>query len=1036
MNTMQILLHFSFIIACTFTALAANALDAPNRKFQANDEWKTMDMSDIQVKKGSALDLSSVSAVKLDAAGRLPRLTIGNGGKLVAENRPKIPLRLRGFNFNSAWFLWGLRDYLQRDEAEAFAKLVRRQGYNAIRIGADAIPMDERFQFATESIDKLDFLISKLAAEGVYLYVPIFAYGNFEKDFEKAFRLRDENKLKMYLGDHLMRERWTRAVEALMAHVNPYSGLAWKDDPSIACVEFYNEQEICLNRLGKISPETQGILNARFQQWLKTKYKTPEALSKAWRNVSIDAFTQVNAPKNRWAANDVKTNDFLLFFSDLSRENIEWFEHTIRATGYTGLTAQYNCNDGLDDIEVRFESSQVAIANKYFNHPSAFSEPGSKCGPDSSVGSAASYWCTANATHFPDRPFFITEYNHAFWNSYQHECGILFGAYSAFQGIDALFVHSDAVLMKAMAGIDSFTVATNPISRASEFLTACLYLRGDIQTTQHQVSLRIPQKYLEMNCTKAVSSEQAKIGLLSGFNIDFPWAKRPQGISVAEKPDIVIEPSKGAEIKTSDWFVDVVDSKDEKFSLDAFIVDMKAKGLLPKSSLSAPSEGIFQNATGEIVLRAKENLLKVATSRSEAVTLEGGKGEVVGQLAVLSTSVPALVAACAMDGESLAKSKRIVIIYSTEAANSGMELSPDRKTLVKLGKRPILIRTGKLLATLANANMANMSLYALAMNGERREKLPVSMEANLLKIELDTASMKDGPAIFFELIVEKAVSMQNKHVESLLPKGKSWTLVWHDEFDGDTLDESKWSYRLHLMQKRHDTFSDGGCIIDGKGHILLPLIEKDGQFFSPQLQTGSNFMDRPGSVPCGPKFKWPIGKIEEPKFLHGYGYYECRCKLPTQNGWWAAFWLQSPIIGSTLDPKFSGVEVDIMETFTHNGMISNKIITHNNHWSGYGDDYKTTNNSGDRILKDTPDGFHVFGLDWSPDGYTYYIDGERSWHVAGPVSGREQFILISTECKGYRDGDMPCDDLKNAKLPDYFIVDYVRVFDEVKHVAQ
>ncbi len=264
------------------------------------------------------------------------------------------------------------------------------------------------------------------------------------------------------------------------------------------------------------------------------------------------------------------------------------------------------------------------------------------------------------------------------------------------------------------------------------------------------------------------------------------------------------------------------------------------------------------------------------------------------------------------------------------------------------------------------------------------------------------------------------------HVESLLPKDRKWKLVWHDEFDGDKLDESKWSYRLHLMHKRHETFSDGGVIFDGKSNILLPLIEKDGQYSSPHLQTGSNYMDVPEGEYGGSKFKWPIGKFQEQKFLHKYGYYECRCKLQTQPGWWSAFWLQSPIIGATPDPRFSGVEVDIMENFTRNGMIS-----HNNHWNGYGPDHRHIG-SGNIKVEDTPDGFHVFGLDWRPDGYTYYIDGKKSWFVQGPVSDREQFILISTECQGYRSGDKPREDLAKVKTPDYFVVDYVRVFDEIE----
>jgi beta-glucanase (GH16 family) len=265
-----------------------------------------------------------------------------------------------------------------------------------------------------------------------------------------------------------------------------------------------------------------------------------------------------------------------------------------------------------------------------------------------------------------------------------------------------------------------------------------------------------------------------------------------------------------------------------------------------------------------------------------------------------------------------------------------------------------------------------------------------------------------------------------KHIESLLPEGKKWELIWNDEFDGDTLDSSKWSYRLHLMQNRHETFSDGGAILDGKSNLLLPLIEKDGHFSSPHLQTGSNYLDRPGEEYGDSKFKWPVAEIEEPKFMHGYGYYETRCKLPSQEGWWAAFWLQSPIIGCCLDPKIAGVEVDIMENFTRDG-----IISHNNHWNGYGKDHKTAG-SGHRKLKETADGFHVFGLEWNENEYIYYVDGEESWRTSDAVSKCEQFILLSTECMGYRKGDTPDPRLKDAILPDYFIVDYVRVFDEVK----
>lgn len=276
-----------------------------------------------------------------------------------------------------------------------------------------------------------------------------------------------------------------------------------------------------------------------------------------------------------------------------------------------------------------------------------------------------------------------------------------------------------------------------------------------------------------------------------------------------------------------------------------------------------------------------------------------------------------------------------------------------------------------------------------------------------------------------------------EHVKSLLPAGKKWKLVWNDEFDGTELDMTKWSFRYHILQKRQMCLTDEAATLDGKGNLVLSLLEKDGHYYCSQLQTGENYMDRPGEKFEENGFAWPIDKFSEPKFLHKYGYYEIRCKLQTQEGWWSAFWLQSPTIGCCPDPEVAGVEVDIMESFRRDNTVS-----HNNHWSGYGPDHKCAG-SGDIKLEDTPDGYHTFGLEWTPEEYIYYIDGKESWRCSEAVSQREQFILVSTECMGYRWLDVltgeilesstkPAEILKKAVLPDAFIVDYVRVYDEVK----
>jgi len=144
------------------------------------------------------------------------------------------------------------------------------------------------------------------------------------------------------------------------------------------------------------------------------------------------------------------------------------------------------------------------------------------------------------------------------------------------------------------------------------------------------------------------------------------------------------------------------------------------------------------------------------------------------------------------------------------------------------------------------------------------------------------------------------------HEPSLLPDGE-WTLAWSDEFDGTALDTTKWDFRHHLFHKKHDAWiGEEGIAFDGESNLIFKLVEKDGRYYSSQLQTGENWYDRPGHSP-----DWDVAAFKEPKFLHKFGYYECRCKLQRGNNWWSAFWLQSPVIGTQLDEKKAGVEVDI-----------------------------------------------------------------------------------------------------------------------------
>ncbi len=280
---------------------------------------------------------------------------------------------------------------------------------------------------------------------------------------------------------------------------------------------------------------------------------------------------------------------------------------------------------------------------------------------------------------------------------------------------------------------------------------------------------------------------------------------------------------------------------------------------------------------------------------------------------------------------------------------------------------------------------------------------------------------------------------------SLLPAGRKFKLVWHDEFDGDRLDDTKWCYRTNFWGRPAHWFAtpEDNAVEVKDGICRLKLVKRpDGQFVSPQLQTGGLMWDIP-QVPH-PNGIWLLPKREKPKFMHRYGYYECRCRLQQFPGWWSAFWMQTPMQGCSLDPARAGIEHDIMESFE-----PGEVIPHWFHCNGYGDDYLGfctprrpkgvdigEHNKKNSVSLDKTK-FHTFGLLWEPDGYSVYIDGVQHGEKVGTAPGEalshtEQFLLISTEGKGFRKGKGDDALEATAAAGDAFEVDFVRVYDIVE----
>lgn len=234
-------------------------------------------------------------------------------------------------------------------------------------------------------------------------------------------------------------------------------------------------------------------------------------------------------------------------------------------------------------------------------------------------------------------------------------------------------------------------------------------------------------------------------------------------------------------------------------------------------------------------------------------------------------------------------------------------------------------------------------------------------------------------------------------------------LVWHDEFDGKTLDRSKWTVEVN---------ADGGGNQELQYYVDRPdnLRLDNGDLVITarnQPYTGKDGQTRP----------YTSGRINSHHhFATRYGRVEARMKLPKGIGMWPAFWMLGDDIDQVGWPA-SG-EIDIMENVGQEpAMIHGSI-----HGPGY-----SGPNGLNAPMASSLTGYHVYAVDWSPERIDFYMDGHRyvartpaSLPKGGQWVFEHPFYLIVNLAVG---GSWPGSPTAETTFPQELRVDYVRVWE-------
>lgn len=240
-----------------------------------------------------------------------------------------------------------------------------------------------------------------------------------------------------------------------------------------------------------------------------------------------------------------------------------------------------------------------------------------------------------------------------------------------------------------------------------------------------------------------------------------------------------------------------------------------------------------------------------------------------------------------------------------------------------------------------------------------------------------------------------------------------WTLVWADEFDGASLDTTKWSLQLGdgcpdlcgWGNQELQVYTDRNHTVGGGLLTITARREADGSYTSTRMRT--------------------LGKGD-----WTYGRFVARARVPQGQGLWSAVWML--FSEDTYGGWAASGEIDIMEAI---GSRPNEVLG-TIHYGGPAPANVFTGDELTLFSGSFATDFYVFAVEWEEGEIRWYVNNvlyqtqtSDDWYTTGsddPAAPFDHdFHLLLNVAVG---GILPGNPDETTVFPQSFEVDYVRVY--------
>jgi hypothetical protein len=427
----------------------------------------------------SALDVSRL----LDPpAGKYGTLRVV-GDRFEFADRPGTPIRFFGTNVS---FSACCPD---NTNAARIAKKLARHGFNLVRFTHMDSPNNERQiidyaqgssrELNADNLRHFDYFFKQLKKRGIYAYIDLFVSRRARAGdgIENWQQINQTSQgMKGYaLFDPTMIALQKEYARKLLTHVNPYTNLAYKDDPAFVLTEIINESNLFRDKI-TVEP-----------------YAT--AFEQMWRDWLSGEGLSSGTPKTG--------SDYKRFIADTTtayyRDMVAFLRNEVGVTiPIAGTNLNYGAPALVSDARMDFTDSHF-----YWDHPAAadgtiLNQAMVRAGPFDADPDGKTELPRPGYIQVCDRPFVLSEGGAIWPNRYRAEIAPWLTATASVQGWSAVTFHNFVNSHLPPKKLDHpFNWANDPVRYALFPALATMFHQGHLRPSPIRAIVRVPNPYAQ-----------------------------------------------------------------------------------------------------------------------------------------------------------------------------------------------------------------------------------------------------------------------------------------------------------------------------------------------------------------------------------------------------------------------------------------------------------------------------------------------------------------------------------------------------------